>query len=106
MCAKTLSMSALACLVALSGCGTSDTDEIATTPAPSREMKPDCGADQLGGYLGQPASDSVIAAIRQWRGDKPVRVLRPGMAVTMDYRPERLNVQVDGDGKIKGFSCS
>jgi len=26
--------------------------------------------------------------------------------VTMDYRPDRLNVQVDEDGKIKGFTCT
>jgi len=69
-------------------------------------MEPSCGAEKLGAYIGQPASDEVIAAITQSRGDKPMRVVTPGMAVTMDYRPDRLNVKVGEDGKISALDCS
>ncbi|CAN6595607.1 hypothetical protein TRVA0_001S01442 [Trichomonascus vanleenenianus] len=31
---------------------------------------------------------------------QPFRVLRPGMAATMDYRPNRLNVMLDQAGRI------
>ena len=31
------------------------------------------------------------------------RVIRPGMAVTMDYRPQRLNLNVDASGVVKSY---
>ena len=36
---------------------------------------------------------------------KTVRILRPGMAVTMDYSPERLNIEVDAAERITRVSC-
>ncbi|PNU05070.1 I78 family peptidase inhibitor [Novosphingobium guangzhouense] len=75
-------------------------------PAPVAENAPTCGADQFASYIGQQATDATIAAIQSKRGDAPIRVIRPGMAVTMDYRAERLNVDVDGSGTIKRFHCS
>lgn len=103
----TAMMALTASLMALSACTATGSDKVAeATPPPPPSMEPNCGADQLGAYVGQPASDEVIAAITQWRGDKPMRVLRPGQPVTMDYRPDRLNVQIGEDGKIKGFNCT
>ncbi|AXB76442.1 I78 family peptidase inhibitor [Novosphingobium sp. P6W] len=75
-------------------------------PPPAAAMEPSCGADQLGGYIGRKASDDVIAAITAWRGDKPVRVLHPDSMVTMDYRPDRLNIDLDANGIIKGLRCT
>jgi hypothetical protein len=37
---------------------------------------------------------------------QPVRILRPGMAVTMDYRPDRLNIEIDAQEKIARVHCS
>ena len=34
-----------------------------------------------------------------------VRVVKPGMAVTMDYRIDRLTVMLDDSGKIESISC-
>ena len=73
---------------------------------PTAAMEPSCGADQLGGYIGRKASDDVIAAITASRGDKPVRVLQPDSMVTMDYRPDRLNIDVDAKGIITGLRCT
>ncbi|WP_334182321.1 I78 family peptidase inhibitor [Novosphingobium sp.] len=92
-------------LFALSACASTGNDKVAdATPPPS--MEPSCGAEQFASYIGQTASDDVIAAITAARGDKPMRVIKPGMAVTMDYRPDRLNVQVGEDGKISKFTCT
>jgi len=103
----TSSLTASLAALALTACSSTGADKMAeSTPPPPPAMEPSCGADQLGSYVGQPASDEVIAAITAWRGDKPMRVIKPGMAVTMDYRPDRLNVQVDENGKIKGFTCT
>ncbi len=35
----------------------------------------------------------------------PVRVVRPGMAVTMDYSAARLTVSVGADGVIDSYNC-
>jgi len=99
-------MALTASLMALSACSTSGSDKVAEATPPPPSMEPNCGADQYSAYVGQPASDEVIAAIAKSRGDKPMRVIKPGMAVTMDYMPERLNVQVGEDGKITGFNCT
>ncbi|MCJ2177578.1 I78 family peptidase inhibitor [Novosphingobium album (ex Hu et al. 2023)] len=78
--------------------------EAAMPPRPS--LEPGCGAEELSAYIGTKATDEAVAAIRAWRGDHPVRVLTPGTIVTMDYRPDRLNINVDADGVIKGFRCT
>jgi hypothetical protein len=35
----------------------------------------------------------------------PVRVIAPGMAVTMDYSASRLNLETDAEGRIVRFHC-
>lgn len=59
-----------------------------------------CGAAALQGLIGQPAS--VLAAMTF---GPATRVLRPGMAVTMDYSPERLNIELDAAETIIRVSC-
>jgi len=34
-----------------------------------------------------------------------MRVIRPGDAVTLDYRPDRLNVRLDDDDVISEIGC-
>jgi hypothetical protein len=92
-----------AALLALAGCAAESPPPL---PAPPPPTDTDCGAGQLGAYIGHEATDAVIAAIRQWRGENPVRVLKPGSAMTMDYRPGRLNVFLDDWGRIEKFTCN
>lgn len=104
-----IGLSALAFSASLTACSATTPPEPAAPPMPSEEdiaSGKTCGADQLGDYIGQPASDDVIAAIQAWRGDKAVRVLRPGSVMTMDFRPDRLNINVDKDGRITSFKCT
>jgi hypothetical protein len=35
----------------------------------------------------------------------PVRITHPGMAVTMDYREDRLNIEIDEAGTIFRVAC-
>lgn len=71
--------------------------DLVATPAP----EPDCGAAALQGLVGQPLG--VFAAPPQARA---VRVIGPDMAVTMDYRPDRLNVEHDRARIIRRVYCS
>lgn len=59
-----------------------------------------CGAAALQGLLGQDAA--VLAGLR-FRG--PMRLIRPGMAVTMDYSAERLNISLNDAGRIDRVAC-
>lgn len=67
---------------------------------PDTEMADACGAPALQNLVGQPLSafDASLA-----KG--PVRVIGPGMAVTMDYNPARLNVTHSKARIIEAISC-
>ena len=77
---------------------------------PSESAKPEpaadeCGASKLGSYLGQPSAADTMARIKQTIGHDRIRTINPGDAVTMDFRPDRLNVEVGEDGRIKRLRC-
>lgn len=59
-----------------------------------------CGADQLQDLVGQRAS-----RLETMRFAGPVRIIRPGMAVTMDYLPNRLNIYIDDFERIAEVKC-
>lgn len=73
----------------------------AGVPAQPAEPGEDaCGAAALQGLVGQP--ESVLETMR-FAG--PVRVITPGMAVTMDYNAARLNIEVDEGRVIWRVTC-
>ncbi|EKE44107.1 putative secreted protein [Oceaniovalibus guishaninsula JLT2003] len=83
---------ALAVLLAVTAC-----TPVANRPA----AKPDrnaCGADTRQDLVGAPLPATVIA-------NPEIRVLRPDSAMTMDFRGERLNVQVDAAGDVVRVFC-
>ncbi len=71
---------------------------ITTEPTP-------CGAEKLAAYIGKADSAAARADIARLSGATTIRWLTPGMAVTMDYRPERLNADIDADGNYTRFHC-
>jgi hypothetical protein len=75
---------------------------------PSRPYPPrlaQCQADPGQQYVGQAASDDVVSQLQAATGAKTVRVLKPGMAATMDFRDDRLNLQLDEHDVIVKVSC-
>jgi hypothetical protein len=59
-----------------------------------------CGALDLQYLVGAPASE-----LDRMRFNKPVRVIYPDTAVTMDYSADRLNFEVDRTGRITRVNC-
>lgn len=59
-----------------------------------------CGALDLQYLVGTPARG--LEAIRF---NKPVRVIYPDTAVTMDYNADRLNFEVDRAGRVSRVTC-
>ena len=64
-----------------------------------------CGADKLANWLGVLPTDDVKAEIAATVGQRPIRYIAPGDAVTLDFSPSRLNVELGEDGRIMRFRC-
>ncbi|MFT4013906.1 MAG: I78 family peptidase inhibitor [Paracoccus sp. (in: a-proteobacteria)] len=76
---------------------------LAACSVPSEPSKPDhdlCGASRLQGLVGQPKA--VLARMELPKG---TRVIGPSQAVTMDFRPTRLNVETGPDQRIARIGC-
>lgn len=88
-------------LIAAAGCGVLAACQPAAEPPPALpDMTAQCGAERLQSLIGQPE-----AALKTRDRKGPVRVLRPGMAATMDFRHDRLNVLLDKSGTIIELTC-
>ena len=87
-----------ACLAAaLAGCA----PDVADPGADS------CGAGSYQGLVGS-TDEAALDALADLglAGDAPqTRFIGPGQAVTMDYRPDRLNVEYDADGIVTRVFC-
>lgn len=54
-----------------------------------------CHAETLERFAGQPATSDVASQMLQASGARTLRWTGPGMAVTMDYREDRITVTLD-----------
>ena len=70
------------------------------TPEPRPPAGESCGAEALQGLVGQSAR-----VLETMRFGTTTRILRPGMAVTMDYSPTRLNISIDEHERIRRVTC-
>ncbi|MCK0139807.1 I78 family peptidase inhibitor [Aliiroseovarius sp. F47248L] len=86
----------LTATMALTGCLTT----VPLAPEPDTFI-PNCGQDRFRGLVGQDAG-----TLREIDLPSATRVVKPGMALTQDYRPDRLNISIDGDGIIDRVWCS
>lgn len=114
-------------LIVLAGCGSGEsvpTPDASQTTAPEMRSVPEapgeaaspslnqaepaadvCGADKLARWLNVLPTSDVKNAIQQAVSHDRIRYIEPGAVVTMDLRPDRLNVETGVDGRIKLFRC-
>lgn len=78
----------------LIGCST---DVAQVPPASASEI---CETEEFDKMLWLPES-----ALQSVDLPKNTRVIRPDMAVTMDYRPDRLNIFIGKTGRIERVYC-
>jgi len=90
----------------LAGCSPRDEPQSpsSATPPAAQDLA-SCGADKLSQYVGALPSADALDDIRSKSGAETSRVVRPGDAMTMDYRVDRLTIEVGEDGRIKAFRC-
>jgi Peptidase inhibitor I78 family len=65
----------------------------------------DCSAAAAQSLIGQPGTSETAQQALKVTKSKSVRWLRPGMAVTMDYRSDRLNITLDDQNLITRINC-
>ena len=75
------------------------------TPADAIPQSDTCGAARVASHLGMPATATRRAMVEQESGAGRVRWLPPGSIVTLDYSPERLNVELDEENRIIRYRC-
>jgi hypothetical protein len=75
-----------------------------TALKPPADFAPSCSADSAKGFIGKPGDGNADRA-RVAADADAVRVIRPGQAVTMDYRAERLNLKLDAKGIVTAVTC-
>lgn len=79
-----------------------------TTPAPPPPAENDmdsCNADTARPVIGKTATAEVVEEARKAAGAGIARTLKPGQVVTMEYRADRLNIDVDERNVITNVRC-
>lgn len=64
-----------------------------------------CNAEGARWAIGSAVNDDVVNRILRDTGSRDARVLRPGQPATMDFREDRVNVDVNDRGAITGLRC-
>jgi hypothetical protein len=78
----------------------------APTPVVPAALPPGrCSDTQVAALIGRSHSDRFIADARSATGATDVRAVRPGQAVTMDFRKDRLTVTLDAEGRVTAARC-
>lgn len=72
-----------------------------STESPATE----CRAEAARQYIGQKADAQVVEAAKAASKANLVRVAGPDDAVTMDLRPDRLDIRVDAGRTITSINC-
>ncbi|HYZ49026.1 MAG TPA: I78 family peptidase inhibitor, partial [Sphingomonas sp.] len=64
-----------------------------------------CDVSELKDVIGRPFDEALQAQAQAATGAKSVRVIRPGQMVSMDYVPDRLNLELDAQDKVVSARC-
>lgn len=78
-----------------------------TTQSQAQAPAPDmlCNAQPAQVAVGQSSTASVVESARARSGARMVRILRPGQMVTKEFDTQRLNLEVDANGRILAVRC-
>lgn len=95
-----------ACAAALlSACVTAPMPRAGMPAEPPPREGGTCNAESARYAIGKAASEDVVDKARVDSGSSLVRVIAPGMAVTMDFRADRLNLDVNNRNAIIAVRC-
>ena len=64
-----------------------------------------CDAGGLEDLVGRPATADLGGEALRRSGARTLRWIRPGDAVTMDFRDDRLNIHLDAQHRVERLAC-
>ena len=73
--------------------------------APASAPAAPCNAQAAQFAVGQNSTASVMESARVRSGAQMARILRPGQIITKEFDAQRLNLEVDGNGRIIAARC-
>jgi entry exclusion lipoprotein TrbK len=97
---RTLPLSALLAAALLAGCASSP-----DKPASASKSDGRCNAEAVQHLVDQRITTELAEQARAEAGAEHLRVTQPNQPVTMDYNPQRLNIDIDEDDTIIRLSC-
>lgn len=91
--------------VLLGACSTAAAPAPATPPVHGQTPGHVCTADGTEQFIGQTRSDDTAEAIKRVSHAAIVRWAPPGVAMTMDFRSDRVTVYLDASNTITKINC-
>lgn len=96
--------------IGLAACTPSGNDSQAssTAPAPTQAPAPaddKCNSAKAAQFVGQKFDDALLARVKAAVGHDTIRVIRPNQPVTMDFREDRLNLDLDAKDIVTRVHC-
>lgn len=64
-----------------------------------------CSTEPLTDLIGKPGSQELLDQARQRSGAQRARMLNPDDMMTLDYDSQRLNIDLDEQGRVHRLSC-
>ncbi|AKC87514.1 I78 family peptidase inhibitor [Pseudoxanthomonas suwonensis] len=98
-----LSLTIFAATVQLAACSSVQPDPGA--PGRNGTAAGACNAEPVAWAVGQQAEQEVMGRVWRESGAGLIRPIGPGTAVTRDFRPDRVNVEIDGNNTITRVTC-
>lgn len=102
--AALLSLSLSACNSTPSPAASAETPKTENA-TPVADTAKHCDATNAQWAVGQAASRATVDKAVTDSGSSTSRVIKPGQAVTMDFREDRLNIEVDDKNVVTAVRC-
>lgn len=91
-------------MIAAAGCAAVPPDDEGNVPVKG-ESGHVCNAEAAQHLVGRPATQELGAEAMRLTGAASLRWIPKDGVVTMDYRPDRLNIELDGENKVAKIRC-
>lgn len=82
-----------------------DNTAAAQPAAPASDAPKHCDAANAQWAIGKTADQALVDKAVSDSGSSIARVIKPGQAVTMDFREDRLNIEVDSGNAVTAVRC-
>ncbi|HEN8714530.1 MULTISPECIES: I78 family peptidase inhibitor [Pseudomonas] len=99
------SLATLLVAAVLAGCSTGGNSGGGSAPAAPAGNDGRCEASGADFAIGKQGSAELLEQARKASGSQMARILKPHDMVTLEYRSERLNLNVDEQGKVTRVNC-